>query len=52
MSNARKLADLLSSTGDVKTAHLDNVPDNKDVKALKTKFNLNLGITPFEEEKK
>ena len=36
MSNARKLADLLDSAGDVKSAHLDNVPASDNASSLTT----------------
>lgn len=36
MSNARHLADLLNTSGDVKAAHLDNVPASNDASALTT----------------
>ena len=36
MSKARKLADLLDSDGDVKSAHLDNVPASDDASSLTT----------------
>jgi hypothetical protein len=36
MSNARKLADLLDSTGDVKSGALDNVPASNNASALST----------------
>jgi hypothetical protein len=36
MSNARKLADLLDSTGDVKSTALDNVPASNNASALST----------------
>lgn len=36
MSNARHLADLLDTSGDVKLGHLDNVPPSNDASALTT----------------
>lgn len=36
MSNARHLADLLDTSGDVKSGHLDNVPPSNDASALTT----------------
>jgi hypothetical protein len=36
MSNARHLADLLNTSGDVKLTHLDNVPASNDASALTT----------------
>jgi hypothetical protein len=51
MSRARDISKLITNTGDVKLEHLDKVPDNKDIRALKTKLNLNLGITEYTEKK-
>lgn len=44
---ARKLADLLSATGDVKTEHLDKVRVTTALKSLSTKLNFNLGLTQY-----